>query len=38
MAEKTKQAPAPENNVLASKVDANSKTFEKNMRAMADLK
>jgi 3-methylcrotonyl-CoA carboxylase beta subunit len=36
MAEKTKQAPAPDN-VLTSKLDAESKPFEKNMRAMADL-
>ncbi len=37
MAEKTKQAPAPENNVLTSKVDATSDRFQKNMRAMAEL-
>jgi 3-methylcrotonyl-CoA carboxylase beta subunit len=37
MAEKPKQAPAAENNALISKLDTNSASFQKNMRAMANL-
>src|SRR5512146_1720733 len=37
MAEKTKQAPPAENNVLSSSVDTKSAAFEKNMSAMAAL-
>ncbi len=37
MAEKTKQAPAAEQNVIATKIDTKSSRFENNMRAMADL-
>lgn len=37
MAEKTKQAPPVENNVLPSNVDTKSPSFEKNMRSMAAL-